>query len=54
MFTIHRIIFFRFACPPIRIILSNKYFYKKKFYGTNALYLQLLEMQKSFTIIISM
>ena len=38
MFAIHRIIFCRFACPPIRIISSTKYFCKKKFCGTNGYY----------------
>lgn len=40
MFTIHRIIFFRFACPPMEIIISSQYFCKKKFCGTNA-YMQM-------------
>ena len=37
LFTIHRIIFCRFACPPMKIISSNKYFCKKKFCGAVAL-----------------
>ena len=34
-FTTHRIIFCRFACPPMEIIIYIQYFCKKKFCGTN-------------------
>ena len=36
-FTTHRIIFCRFACPPMEIIIYIQYFCKKKFCGTNRL-----------------
>ena len=39
-FTTHRIIFCRFACPPMEIIIYIQYFCKKKFCGTNA-YMQM-------------
>ena len=37
-FTTHRIIFCRFACPPMEIIIYIQYFCKKKFCGTNRQY----------------
>ena len=38
LFTIHRINFCRFASPPMEIIISKRYFCKKKFCGTNRQY----------------